>query len=300
MHLGGDEEVLFDRIIVLDGGEKQALVFGRDGRLRQRLGRVGGGPGEFTAPTAMTLVAGTTLLIADAATSRITEFDASRADSIRLVRTHPVTIRINDLCSGGGRVFALADDGNHLVHEIAREGRNARIVRSFATHTSLHKDAATPQLRTLMGFGSIGCSSDGEFVAIAPEQLGEVRVFTSAGRVVTHRLLTPFATIGFELRNGGVRYVWPPDSVINQVTGVRVSTTGQAEVGVVAIRGGPEGSITLRYERRVTATDGNASSASTGRARFVAGSERLVACIRNDPIPELWIFEGVVSATPCR
>jgi len=290
----------FDRVIVLDGGEKQALVFGRDGRLRQRLGRVGAGPGEFTAPAAMTLTQANRLLIADAATSRITEYDVSRTDSVRFVRTWPVSLRINDLCSGGGRVFALADNGAHLIHEVAFDGRDARIVGSFGPYKSLHRNSATPQLRMLMGLGSLACAPGGEVVALAPAQLGEVRVFSAAGQELAHRLLIPFATIGLELNNGGVRYIWPPDGVINQVSSVRVSRTADVEVGVTAIRRGPEGSVTLRYERRSVARDGTQSTTANGRARFVENSERLVACIRNDPVPELWVFASTVAAAPCR
>jgi hypothetical protein len=116
--------VAFDeraRLYVLDRGNTRVVVFDSTGRHVRTIGRRGAGPGEFTAPSGIAIVAGNMLAVADAALRSISLFDAAGV----YLRTVPV-----------GNVRALypsmqsALDGGVLMQETAtsRDHRDRHVI----------------------------------------------------------------------------------------------------------------------------------------------------------------------------
>jgi outer membrane protein assembly factor BamB len=67
-----------EHVYVLDGGGKRVVALrAADGELAWVTGRAGAGPGEFAAPTALTLTRAGSLLVADHQNARITVLDPS-------------------------------------------------------------------------------------------------------------------------------------------------------------------------------------------------------------------------------
>jgi hypothetical protein len=65
------------RILVYDRPSNSGLLFGADGRLERRVGRQGGGPGEFNSNNGMVALADTGWAVWDSRTARISYFSAA-------------------------------------------------------------------------------------------------------------------------------------------------------------------------------------------------------------------------------
>ena len=279
------------RVIVLDGGEHHLVVFSRDGRRSQYLGRLGGGPGEFQAPSAMTITGSGLIVVVDPAASRLTVFDASQADSVRYQGSWAIPVRGTELCAAGSRLFVLADGGQQMIHEFRVDRAGASIVRSFATPLSRRPSGSDPRVRMLTAQGPLACSPGGDRIAFASLQLGELRVFDGAGKELLYSMLIPFRSIGLALDGPRVTYVWPKEGFVNQVVALLVNDNGEVVVNSVAVQRGPDGSRTGDYEFRTLGPLGAVVNTSPAHSRLVAVSSSRMACVRDDPAPELLVYE---------
>ncbi len=86
-------------LIVTDALEAQIRLYGRDGTLKNVLGRSGAGPGEFRAPTSARRTVDGQIVVPDPMLSRITFFEA---DSVTATAPSPIQLLLD--------VFDLGDD----------------------------------------------------------------------------------------------------------------------------------------------------------------------------------------------
>ena len=92
------------RLVVLNRGSRQLLMFGRDGEFLRSVGRRGEGPGEFMDPIELDLIGGDSIVVWDWALGRLVLFgpDGSHGRSVRLQPPVPnPTGRVGMLGRGG-------------------------------------------------------------------------------------------------------------------------------------------------------------------------------------------------------
>ncbi len=92
------------RLVVVNRGSHELLVFGRDGEFVRSLGRQGEGPGEFVDPVELDFVGGDSIVVWDWGSGRIELFgaDGSPGRSVRLQPPVP---------NPTGRIGVLGSDG---------------------------------------------------------------------------------------------------------------------------------------------------------------------------------------------
>ena len=80
------------RLVVLNRGSQELLVFGRDGEFLRSIGGRGEGPGEFMDPIELDFVAGDSIVVWDWELGRLVLFgpDGSHGRSVRLHPPVPV------------------------------------------------------------------------------------------------------------------------------------------------------------------------------------------------------------------
>lgn len=306
--IGGDifarlADVAFDasnRVLILDDADNRLAVVGLDGRLRQRFGRTGGGPGEFRTPTSVAVTASGRLVVFDAQNSRLTHYDVSASDSVRFVGTASMPVRAYDACTIGERIFVLADDGRNTIHEFALSPAGLRRVRSFGELSTADPKEADPRFRIMLTKGHLACAPDGTGLAFAAEHIGQVWTFSTTGEERAHIMLSPFSGIGIELTEGGFKYIWPQDGAIAQVKSVEMLEGGAVRVGLVRLRRSPDGPIMDRYEFRTVDVDGRIQRMQPGSGRFVSRSPTLAACVAEDLVPELRVYRVNRTAPVCQ
>lgn len=74
------------RLVVLNRGSRELLMFSRDGEFLRGIGRMGEGPGEFVDPVELGVIAGDTLVVWDWGSGRLVLFgpDGSHGRTVRL------------------------------------------------------------------------------------------------------------------------------------------------------------------------------------------------------------------------
>ena len=74
------------RLVVLNGGSRELLMFSRDGEFLRAIGRRGEGPGEFVDPVELGVIAGDSIVVWDWGLGRLVLFgpDGSHGRSVRL------------------------------------------------------------------------------------------------------------------------------------------------------------------------------------------------------------------------
>ena len=193
------------RIVVANLGTSEVLVLAPDGRLLRRLGRVGGGPGEFDANSAIFLAAaGDTLFATDLLRQR---FHAFRLDDTTAV---PVTVSLAPV-PGLPRpsVVDRFDDGSWLA---------------LASDGGTHGGAPGTVIRNtlfVLRFGADGAFRD--TIGTVPVQ-PQIVVVHGAG---TSFPLLPLGAEGMAIGRGSIAVLLPGDTAL--VTTVDVRTAGRRE-----------------------------------------------------------------------
>ena len=230
----------FGRLVVLDQGESRLVVFAPTGKRTQYHGRRGGGPGGFGEARAMAITASGQLVVVDPVPLRLTHYDMSRPDSVRYRGTWRIPFRGLALCASGERLFVQDDGAQGMIHEFRLGESGTELVRSFGEPKSRRPGMDRPALRLPMTNGLLACSPTSGLVAFASSQLGEVRVWRGDGREVGFHTLAPFAPIGYEPTDKGVRYVWPESGEIQRVEGLAIDDAGGVTVSVATLRKGSQ------------------------------------------------------------
>lgn len=123
------------RVYLAGPHASQILVFDQQGRFVRRIGRLGGGPGEFNGIGSFHVGPGDSLFVFDNQQSRLSVFTAEGA----FVRSLPVPVSpavTNFVASDGrfiiGRSFGAPELGPHPLHLFDREGRRLRSFGNFS------------------------------------------------------------------------------------------------------------------------------------------------------------------------
>jgi len=101
--------------VVLNSGTREIRVYDLTGHHIRDIGRVGEGPGEFTAPLWFHVMQGDSVLVFDARQQRLTVFDPS-GEPARTVSVVPLNVGYNPS-------VGLLDDGSFLVRTEISEFR---------------------------------------------------------------------------------------------------------------------------------------------------------------------------------
>jgi 6-bladed beta-propeller len=279
----------FGRIIVLDAGEHRLVVVKPSGERLQYLGRRGAGPGEYLSPMAIALTDNGRLFVVDPQTSRLTEYSASSADSVRYIKDWLLSVRGYELCTAGERVFVQGDSEQRLIHEVSFSDRAT--LRSFAELKSYHPLATSPFVRPLLTHGALACSPNGDFVAFAPTQLGEVRVFRSSGQEQLFVRLTPFREIGVIPVERGFRYDYT-GPFFQQNVALVVHDDGALVVQIVTLRPRDrQRSFPETFEFRELSPMGTTRNSMSGTGRLAALTPTRVVCTREEPFPLVLVYD---------
>ena len=184
------------------------------------------------APAAATLVNDSVVVVIDGQSSAWARLAARkgilRADT---VATNIGLSRVSGTCSLAGRVFVMAkrDEGERLgiIHERTTGGQN---LRSFARPFTGTENPA-------VGYGDLLCSRDGGLIIASPKLLGAVRAYTASGQEKWAVQVPEFRAVGFERIGRRVTFVFPPDSVWDEVASLFLAAPGVIAIQVGRYRG---------------------------------------------------------------
>jgi hypothetical protein len=259
-----------------------------DGRIRQQLGRLGGGPGEFRQPSAAYFDSTRReLLVVDGAAVRVSVY--SVGDSLRFLRSLAAPEpRLEGICILRGRLFGLVRNAPMMLREFTVEGDRLVVKRAFAEPKSLHPLAAIPALRNEAS-GSLICDERRGELIVVSRTLGEVHRIDTEGRRHTIAALPGFATISLVVRDGMFAAEIRHGDTLDGVSNV-VSLTDEVAVVVSRETQTPQGRRLVGY--RTYAIDAQpASSPPMLRAWAQVGAfGSQVVCLRDEPVPTLAMF----------
>lgn len=183
---GFDAVILPAFLLVIENDAPFIKVFTHDGKLVQRIGRAGGGPGEFRAARSIAYDSvSRTAWVLDARLARVSRF--SVGDTLRLLgQNTSLVTNMRNLCAMNGRVYALSVFKGALVHEIAIE--NDRVVsrRAFGAPTSSHPQSRAAAIQQMAATGPMVCDAPRNVVYTVAANLGELhRIDVATGNHTT-------------------------------------------------------------------------------------------------------------------
>lgn len=261
-----------------------------DGRVRQQVGRLGGGPSEFRQPTdAYFDAARGELFVVDGAAVRVSVY--ALGDSIRFLRSlvapEPGLV---GLCSLRGRWFGLTRNAATMLREFGIEQDRLVVKRAFAEPKSRHPLAAIPALRNESS-GALLCDERrGELIVIS-RVLGEVHRIDAEGRRHTVDTLPGFKAVPMVLRDGMLSAEFRNGDTWDQVTSAAPLASGFAITAVRKTRSpqvqGADGYLT--YALAPVPTASPPPLAAWG---LIAAFGSRVVCLRDEPAPTLAMFAG--------
>ncbi|WKW12819.1 hypothetical protein Strain138_002129 [Pseudogemmatithrix spongiicola] len=261
-----------------------------EGRVRQQIGRLGGGPGEFRQPSAVYFdLTRREVLVVDGAAVRVSVY--SLGDSLRFVRslTAPEP-SLEGVCLLRGRLFGLVRNSATMLREFAVEGDRLVVKRAFAEPRSLHPLSAIPALRNEAS-GSLHCDTrHGELVVVS-RTLGEVHRIDPEGRRHDVYALPGFAVMTMVANGGGfaaeIRQGDTYDIVSNLVSLAD-------NLGIVVARGRmtPQGRRTVGYLTYTLAARTSVAAPPLEAWGQVGAFGAQVVCLQEEPIPTLAMFSG--------
>lgn len=280
-------DVLVDgrgRIYVLDEQMMNLRVFDAHGRLLQRVGREGHGPGEFYHPLALA-GDGRRLFVADHGNLRLAVF--TMADSLVRVGEYRLDFPPTDLCLLGERLYVRGFFRDSLIHEYAVEPSGPRLMRSFGSSQDPH-----PFRRAMAGRGRLACLPGPNLIVGAVRDSGVVAAYTPEGRLRWTVALRDYAPMAISARGTGITYAYPERGWYHLTIGLVVEPTGErGTVGVqlgVAGRGDGRGEY-RSTEWRIVTSDGRegATVATQAPVGFVGG--RTTYEVYAEPFPHVLV-----------
>lgn len=277
-----------DHLLVVERDAPFLKLVTADGRVRQQIGRLGGGPGEFRQPTAAYFdSARREVLVVDGAAVRVSVFAVG--DSLRYLRslTSPEP-SLEGICRLRGRLFGLVRNAPTMLREFRIDSDRLIVLRSFAEPKTLHPLASVPALRNEAS-GSLHCDErQGELVVIS-RTLGEVHRIDPEGRRHTVHPLPGFAVMSMVASGGAFAAEIRQGDIFDVVANVVPRADG---LGVVVARGmqTPQGRRIIGYLTYSLAARPPANAPPVeawGQVAVVRGG---VVCVQEEPIPTLAMF----------
>ena len=204
-----------------------------NGRLRQSVGRLGSGPGEFRSPSALAVdTQGRQLIVFDPANGRATTFRLG--DTLTLDGTRSVPLHVEDACFADRRLYVLGLHEGHLVHELASGASELRKVRSIGRPAVNHPLADHPMFQDRVAQGVILCKESASQVIIGSLSVGSIHVLDLVRGQQATFMLQGFIPLRFEAVPNGLRQSLPAGGQFDEVVGLHWAAGG---VRVVTGRG---------------------------------------------------------------
>jgi len=290
-----DVQLIAGRIVVLERKAPFLNLFALDGKLVQRVGRAGAGPGELRSGAAMLYLPATRrLLVFDTPNARASEFAVG--DTLSFVRSFATSLDVGGACLLGQRLFIAAYTAAGIVHEVAPQSNELRILRSFGEPTAKHPLASHPLFRRYAGEGSLYCDSASDRLLLASHVVGVLHRLSADGTSQSTDPIAGFEAVVMEAApDNGFRQKTPESGVYDQVVGFRDAPDGAyLIVGRADREHGGAGDFATYREVRVT-RDGVQRPAASSPWRFIGQADGRTVCYRTAPAPTI----AVVRTAGC-
>jgi hypothetical protein len=186
-------------VVVLDDKKSELRIFGPNGAPKQRLGRAGRGPGEFSDPLSLAVDAEGRLYVADLAHT-IQVFGPSPS-GYRYLRTIRIEISANAMCFLDTLLVVQGArfGQDTLLHVYDRSGH---LLRSFGV---LYR-SPNQMVNYQFGAGRIACDGERGLVFYAPGGvIGEVRAYRTDGSLVWRTAVAGYRVNRIVDERGGTR-----------------------------------------------------------------------------------------------
>lgn len=259
-----------------------------EGRVRQQIGRLGGGPGEFRQPSSVYYDSTRReVLVVDGAAVRVSVF--ALGDSLRFVRSLAAPEpSLEGICMLRGRLFGLVRNSATMLREFAVEGDRLVVKRAFAEPKSLHPLSTVPALRNEAS-GSLHCDArQGELVVVS-RTLGEVHRIDPEGRRHEVSALPGFAVMTMVVNGGGFAAELRQGDTYDVVSNL---VSLNENLGIVVARGRmtPQGRRVVGYlTYQLVARSPTAVPPLEAWGQVGAFGAQVV-CLQEEPIPTLAMF----------
>jgi hypothetical protein len=261
-----------------------------DGRLRQQVGRFGGGPGEFRRPTAAFLDSTRReLFVVDGVALRVSVYAVgdSLSFSRALVAPEP---GLEGICRLRGRWFGLVRNSSTMLRELTVEKDRLAVKRSFAEPKSLHPLAAIPALRNEAS-GSLTCDDRRGELIVVSHTLGEVHRIDADGRRHSVHAIPGFTVMPFGTKDG-MLFAEIRQGEANDVVTDVVTVTSDVLVVVARATATPQGRRIDGYFVHAVGDQSASGPPALDRWAFVGEVTAGSLCMREDPAPMLALFTG--------
>jgi hypothetical protein len=290
-----DVQLISGRIVVLEREAPFLKLFALNGRLVQRVGRAGAGPGELRYGAAMLYLPATRrLLVFDTPNARVSAFAVG--DTLSFARSFATSLGVSGACMLGQRLFIAAYAAAGIVHEVAPQSNELRVLRSFGEPTAKHPLAAHPLFRSYAGQGSLFCDTASNRLLLASQVVGVLHRLSADGTSQSTDPIAGFEAVVMEAApDNGFRQKMPASGVYDQVVGFRETQDG---AHVILGRADREhtgaGDFATYREVRVT-RDGVQRPEASSPWRFVGQADGRTVCYRTAPAPTI----AVVRTAGC-
>ena len=284
-------EALPSLFVVLERDAPFIKVFDYSGRLVQSVGRAGGGPGEFSAPSSATFDARQQrLLVVDATNARVTEYAVG--DTLAYARQ--LTLEDNgvrSLCILGARLFGLARNSPTIVRELREDPTRLSVIASFGELRTNHQHGGHPFVRSRASDGPMSCDQGGNRIVAASSILGEVQVIDAVTRAQASSPLPGFEGLTITVDDNSMTMTPPEagfDVVVDLVTwdGMLRAVTERSKPAP----GGPP--LSLGFATAPITTRGPGPLSARQAWRPLAQTKAGALCSLSDPAPTIALFAG--------
>lgn len=288
-----DLRVVDGRIVVLERSAPFIRVFDLDGSPRQRLARLGSGPGEARHGAALLVDADARrLLLFDTPNGRAVEF--SIGDSLAYVRALATTLPATSGCMLGSRTFVAALTTEGIVHEVEVRARELHVVRSYGAPTWDQAKLKHPSLTEYIGEGVVHCDAGGKRVYLASREVGVLHVLDIDRATQQSNAIAGFKALEFSITaDGWLKLSMPASGLYDQALGFRSDASGTRLWLGRATREHPGAGDYAAFTAILIGPDGEQRAESSTVWYQVGRHRSRTVCYRTSPAPEV-----IVVATP--
>lgn len=274
--IDGIEVVGGDRVVVLDRMNSRVSLFTMSGVHLARYGKTGGGPGEFSRPSAISVTLDSEVLVLDPGNGRLSVLGI-QDDSLFLSEEIRLPFAAMGLCAAGSRVFLLGHHDGHLIHDFERNGT---VSRSYVPVGG--RDAFEV---ALLSNGRLACSEERRQVALASRMLGHLEVLSIDESSVLEVSIPNYVETIYHRHGNAIRPAPPPDGYAHETTGLN----WLGRTVIVQVSRVPSGDIET-LETRLFSLDGGWSSFEPRWPQILLIHHGQVFTVENDPFPVVRVY----------
>lgn len=284
--------VLESRVLVLDEARSQLLLFDSTGRLVDRFGRTGSGPGEFLSPRAVVRVGKTGVGVLDPRNSRMTVVEIT-ANGMSLRGQFPVPVFAERACSVGSRIFLyLPLSDQPPIMEIDSLG--TPIGRRFGERFGQSSGARNPIRERILSPAEMACSAESEMILLVSHWLPEAKAFSLDGEKRWGKVFPNLRPHRIEDTERGVRHIVPQDGIADVGASVFASPGGIVGVQFERLEGNfVAGRVVVGRKTFLLSKDGRVLGERDDLPPLIEVTAAQAVSLSNDPFPHLRIFSTV-------